>query len=255
MDMTKQWLRAYGLNDKEAELFVLIAKNPYIKVTELQRLTGYIRTSLYYSLNQLVARGLVSENIENNIRTFTIQNRDIFRHHIEHSIHEKQALLKQLPAVEAELKTYIDTQKEHSTVVRYEGEKSIKTALEDAFRCRSKQWHIIAAKDNFLSHMSDEYKQYYLEQRDTRGIKAKTLWEPLDRVQGLKLKDIIFRAPRQLPEDFLGTFHSLVIMYDDTILVVDDHKSMSAYAIKNRATTELFILFFMSLWRAAKPIV
>lgn len=252
MTEAKQWLINYGLNQKEADVYLVIAKIADCRAADIQRETGYIRTTIYYALNQLKAQSLISENIENNIRTFRIIDASVFRNKIEESIKSEQVRLNEVSEFEDYLASLVDEKAGSSYVSRYEGVHAIKQAIEAALRCESKTWHVLAARDNFLTHMPKKYQQYYLSERERRGITSKTLWESIDTSTVISLKDTALRSPRRLPKEFTGNFNSLVIMYDNSVLIIDPYNKKTAHAIHNSATTNLLRMMFMALWSSAK---
>lgn len=252
MKAVKQWLLDYGLNDKEAEVYLVIAESPDCKAIDIQRETMYVRTTIYYALNQLKAQGLISENVSNNVRTFRVNDSSVFRGHIEQIIQTERSRLETIDTIETYLASVRKAAAKESYVSRYEGVRSIKSAVEIAMRCNSKSWHVLAARDNFLAHMPKAYQKYYLTERERRGITAKTLWEPVDDGVAISLKDTALRAPRRLPDPFAGNFKSLVIVYDDTVLIIDPYKEKTAHAITSAATADLMRMMFMAIWSDAK---
>lgn len=248
----KQWLLEFGLNQKEVEIYLVIAKIADCRASDIQRETGYVRTSIYYALNQLKAQGLISENIENNIRTFRVTSTSVFRNKIEESITVEQARLNEVSEFEKYLRSITESKIDGSYVSRYEGTHAIKQAIEEALRCNSKLWYVLAAKENFLTHMPKKYQQYYLSERERRCITSKTLWESVEAVAPISLKNTALRSPRRLPEEFTGNFNSLVIMYDNSVLIIDPYDKKTAHIIHSAATSGLLRMMFMALWSSAE---
>lgn len=254
MNKIDDWLRSYGLNDTEISVYTCILEHPGLKVSDIQRQTGLVRTTIYYTLSQLKAGGLISENTQNNVRTYRCADIDALKRNIETDIKTQRQKIEQLDSLKTVFQTLTAKKPEQdSYVARYEGAEAIKQAIEQAMRCDSKQWHIIAARDNFLYHMSKQYQKYYLEERKRRGITAKTLWEPTDDFKIPSVEDVFYRNPRTLPDEFRGAFNSLVILYDDTTLIIDPYSQKTAHAIHNAASTQLLRLVFETLWKSTKP--
>lgn len=252
MNEIKQWLFSYGLNKKEIDVYTIVLQHSGCKVSDIQKETGFVRTSIYYAINQLKAQGLIFENIDNNIRTFQAQNISVFRDQIEQKIRNEQEKLQSIGAIEEALGSLVKDNLNESYVSRYEGIRSVKSSIEEALRCNSKTWHVLAARDNFLAHMPKSYQQYYLQERKRRNIKAKTLWEPLEKSAKISLSDTALRSPRRLPDSFAGKFNSLVIIYDDTVLIIDPYEQKTAHAINSIATANLMRMMFMAIWDSAE---
>lgn len=256
MNELHNWLQRFGLNDTEIAIYLCILEHPHCKTADIQRLTGLVRTTIYYSLAELKTKGLLTENYQNNIKTYIANDPTSLSSVIESSITERSELLQDLRTI-GPLYTSMATQKANVSdthIARYEGEDAIKQALELAFRCESGRWYVLASYDNFLRHTSKKYQQYYLAERKRRGIKSKTLWEPRTNAKSPSLEEIVFRNPRVLPEAFRGTFDSLVILYDDTTLIVQPYAEQTAHAIHDPSSTHLMRLLFMSIWANADRV-
>lgn len=249
MEKLKTWLRSYGLNETEISVYVYILCHPGCKTSDIQRNTTLVRTTIYYALSNLKTEGLISENTQNNIRTYRAADISNLEGNIEAVIHEQKQKLQELGSLKTMYeKLSLLKAPGESHIARYEGVTPIKQAIEQAFRCASKKWHIIASRKNFLYYTSKSYKNYYLEERKRRGITAKTLWEPTDDFHTPSIEDVFYRNPRKLPEEFHGTFNSLVIIYDDTTLVVDSYEQKTAHAIHNPTSTHLLRLLHEFAW-------
>ena len=253
MEEVKKWLASYGLNETEIKVYLCVLKLPDMKVSDIQIQTGLVRTTIYYALSNLKSGGLISENTQNNVRAYRCNDPDALRYKIEYEVAQQRQKLEQLDDLKAVFES-IKSEKPagQSHISRYEGIEPIKKAIEAAFRCDSKRWHIIASRDNFLYHMNKKYQRYYLDERKRRGITAKTLWEPTDSKPSLAIEDVFYRNPRTLPKEFQGAFNSLIILYDNTTLIIDPHAQKTAHAIHNQASTHLLRLLFDYIWRTVK---
>lgn len=256
MNELEQWLISYGLNDTEIAVYLCIVEHPHSKTADVQKYTSLVRTTIYYSLAELKNKGLITENYQNNIKTYQANNPAVLATSIESEISHHTAMLDELQTV----KTFFDTAgraaatKSTTHVSRYEGEAAVKQAIELALRCDSKRWHVIASYDNFLRHTSKKFQQHYLSERKRRSILAKTLWEPRNSSKIPSTRDIVFRNPRILPTEFRGNFDSLVILYDDITLIVQPYEQLTAHAIHDASCTHLMRLLFMSIWSQAPSI-
>lgn len=253
MEEVKTWLLSYGLNETEIKVYLCILGSPEIKVSDIQTRTGLVRTTIYYALSSLKSGGLISENTQNNIKTYRCNDPNALRYKIELEVSQQRQKLKQLDGLKSVFES-IKSEKPagQSHISRYEGIEPVKKAIEEAFRCDSKRWHILASRDNFLYHMSKKYQRYYLDERKRRGITAKTLWEPADSKPSLAIEDVFYRNPRMLPKEFQGAFNSLIILYDNTTLIIDPYSQKTAHAVHNQASTQLLRLLFDFIWQTVK---
>lgn len=255
MEKLKLWLGNYGLNKTEIDIYICILKHPEIKVSDIQKQTGLVRTTIYYTLAQLKSQGLLSENLQNNVKTYRATDINTLHNNIESEILDKKSQLDQLNDLGPMIKDLQSAVLQDSSyVARFEGIGPVKQAIEEALRCNSKRWHIIASRDNFLHYCSKQYQQYYLKERKRRGITAKTLWEPTDEFAVHDLEEVFYRNPRKLPEEFRGTFNSLIIIYDKTTLIVDPYEQKTAHAIHNPTSTHLLRLLHEFAWKNSAQV-
>ena len=64
-------LEDFGLEEKEAIVYLALLKNPDITATRISQLTNLDRTLMYQITNRLIEKGLASYIIKNNVRYFT----------------------------------------------------------------------------------------------------------------------------------------------------------------------------------------
>lgn len=247
------WLQRFGLHETAIEVYLCIANHPHARTADIQKHTQLVRTSIYYSLADLKSRGLVSENLQNNIRTYHANDPEALRTDITKAMREQETLLEDLDHVSTMFQSTRPVELRPSLVSRYEGDIAIKQAINLAMRCSSKKWHVIASHDNYLSHTTSQYKKYYVEERVRRNIIAKTLWEPHDGMKTPSVKDTVFRNPKVLPDNFRGTFDSLIIIYDDTVLFVSPYDQKTAHSVQDSATAQTLRMMFAAIWQDAPP--
>ncbi len=252
-DEIHKWLEEFGLNKSEITVYIAILEHPDSQVKELVAKTEILRTTLYNVLSQLKTKNLVTEATQNNVRSYRASDFSVFRHAIDARIQKDTKTIEGFEKVEQLLGSFAGTASaQDSYVERFEGVRGVKQSIEKAFRSKSKNWYIIAPVDNFLFNSPRSYQQYYLTERKRRGIKSKTLWDPIKEIENMSLEQSLFRAPRKLPEAFKGSFKSLFIIYDDTVLIIEGYDKKVAHAIHSVDSTQLMKLMFDTIWKGAE---
>jgi len=251
MDL-KEWLLSYGLNESETKVYLSILENPNIKVADIQRQTHIVRTTLYHNISLLKAKGLISESKTNNVSVYKTTGTNSFKSEIEHRIKNEKKSLLSLIELEKDLNNNKQNKLHGSYIERFEGTNAVKQSIENAFRCDNKSWLIIAPVDNFLMGCSKKYQSYYLSEKKRRNIRSRTLWDPTKEINNPTLKDLFFRAPKKLPEEYRDNFKSLFIIYDNTTLIIDSYEQKTAHAIYNNDSTTILKLMFNSMWEIAE---
>ena len=66
--MIRETLRKIGLTDGEVNIYLFLLKKGHSKATVISKELGVARTTIYRFLSSLHEKGLISENIQNNVR-------------------------------------------------------------------------------------------------------------------------------------------------------------------------------------------
>jgi len=137
-------------------------------------------------------------------------------------------------------------------VTEVSGQAGVIDLLELALRCKSRHWQIIAPKDNAIAHLPKDYIAYFKKTRSERQIVSESLWEA--RVAGKKvsLNDVLMRKPRYVPTDIGKQIPSVMLAFDDSLLVIEGTTQPSAVLLQSPAIVETFQLIFAMAWRSVR---
>lgn len=253
MDKILAWLRNYGLHSSEIKVYIDILTHPSTKVADIQKRTGLVRTTLYHTLASLTTKGLVSETTNNNVRRYSAADPKTFAHNIERDIESKNSQLSGLEEI-LELFPRPGTGQDTSAQVEhFRGTTAVKNAIDQALRCSTKKWYIIAPRNNFVKYAGKDYARYFMQQRGKRQIVAKSLWEKHEAWE-LTNRNMLNRNPRFLPDSFNNKFRSLVIIYDDNVLFIEPADQKDATCIRSSDISRLMKLMFDAIWQVAEEI-
>ncbi|HVX23883.1 MAG TPA: helix-turn-helix domain-containing protein [Candidatus Saccharimonadales bacterium] len=132
------------------------------------------------------------------------------------------------------------------------GQAGVMDLLELALRCKSRQWQIIAPKNNALAHLPKDYIAYFKKTRSERQIVSESLWEAKVAGNRVSLNDVLMRKPRYVPADISQKIPSVMLAFDDSLLVIEGTKQPSAVLLRSPAIVETFQLIFEMAWRSAR---
>lgn len=132
------------------------------------------------------------------------------------------------------------------------GVEAVQGLIDNALFCRSRSWLIIAPKDNALAHMPKNYTEYFKRTRRERQIQSQTLWAEADKQDHLGLYDLIMRKPRYIPKDIAKDVPSLILAFDDSLLIIDGTNQPTAIMITSSAVARTFKLIFELAWRSLR---
>ena len=145
-------LRGLGLSNTEASIYICGVSHGELGVAELQKLTSIKRPTIYHALYGLLEKGLVAKSGSEARMRFTFTGPEHLAHLAETQIldiKKKSATAQELLAQVAHVASPGET-----VVSHYEGIEGVKTVVDEALYCRSRQWDIIAPKQNFFAEFS-----------------------------------------------------------------------------------------------------
>jgi HTH-type transcriptional regulator, sugar sensing transcriptional regulator len=246
-------LEELGLAPTESAVYEYGALYPEpLSVQQIQRHTGLKRPTIYYALEQLTSKGLVS-SIQGELRTeFMFQPPQALEQLVQNNVRRERAKLHTVAKL-------IDLMPTHNAasgtkVSYFEGLQGVKTVIDMTLYCQSKQWLVIAPFKNFLSEYDEQYARYYIYTKRRNEIKTKTLWEavmPSSRV--LSAHEVKEKNPRIMPETMKGRFESIMVIFDEKIAIIGPKSQMSAIVIESSEITSMFRGLFHTIWDVSIP--
>ncbi len=251
----KQFLLQLGLTPTEISIYVTNLQFGKQTTAELAKRSGIKRTTTYSALASLIEKGMVGMHTQSGSSYFTATDPNLIERSFVTKIDnlKKQQLdfINLLPLFED-----LTGQSGGATeVASFHGEKGVRTAVDAALYCASRQWKIIAPEKNFFSESDKEYADYFIKVRTQRKIRAQSLWEPaFVKKRKFNQVDFEFRNPRVLPQQLVGKFKNSLIIFDSSVLFVSSVNEATAVLIKSAEIKETMEVFFDGLWLASKPI-
>ncbi len=250
-----EFLESVGLSDTERKLYLSGLQFPEADVNRLVQETGINRTTAYHALGTLKQKGLTSE--------VKVQGRLVYTMHdpkrLDKYLDRKSAAIQKQKQELIQLENLFPMAQPQDTddmsVEKFEEIEGVKDAVEKALYCRSREWKIIAPKDNFFAQVEKEYASYFLKTREERGIRAKTLWERnSSEPANLSLRDFMMRRPRYLQPEFSGKFKSVIILFDDKALFITSAEQHSALLLQSDEIIQTLNVLFDGLWATSQSL-
>jgi sugar-specific transcriptional regulator TrmB len=256
MDKIQTLLIRLGLSKTEAAIYLAGLHVPSIGVYELTRQTNIKRPTVYHALEALLRKGLVSKIGTGKRLVFAMAPPDHLKKLVEQRI---QLIEQEKKTIDDVLPLLLQRIPSHNTkgiqAAQYEGIEGVKTVVETALYCKSRHWDILAPSKNFFSEFDTDYAKYYLQARISRGLTARTLWETTDKSsqRPLSAEEIRARQPRYLPNQFVGKFRSILIVFDDKVALISSLQEKSAILITSSEFQATMSVMFEGLWELSTP--
>lgn len=249
MQEPRKILKKLGLSESEITVYLSLAagrRSP----RDIIKDTGEKRPTVYYALNSLTRRGLVSKSGKESEQKIVLEP----LHKLEHLVDEKKHELDTLTADIQILKTALETaapSHDRPTVSFFEGVEAVKNAMMDTLYCRSKLICSVVPKENFAWQVGSEFVERYVGSRIERKIQTRNLWE--QRVDP-KIYQNYYKGKsdiRILPDVMHGTFQTIVYLYDDKTLYVSSRANAYCVLITSKEHHDTMMAWFEGLWGAS----
>jgi sugar-specific transcriptional regulator TrmB len=242
-------LKELGLSETETTTYLTGLSYETISVQELEKQTGIKRTTLYHALTTLGAKGLVSHSSVGGVRlVYSMAKPERLLRITENKMEKLKTEQATITSLIPLLNNRQPSQEEDIQVRRFNGIEGVKTAIDEALYAKNRHWDIIAPKNNFLFQFNKEYSHYFMETRSKRGITTRALWEKSDLWRPLTSEEISTRRPRFLPDSMTGHFHTLIILFDKSILYISSLNNASAIIVESSELFGTMSGIFESLW-------
>ncbi len=238
-------LGGLGFNEKEIAVYHALCVLGNSTAEEISRKTNIKRPTVYHTLIRLLTKGIVSESGE-KVKSYTA----VTLQRIEGLIQEQKEHLDESKSV---LYSVIENYKKHTPlkevfeVRHFKGVSGVKSLFDMAFRANNKKWDIIAPYKNILREYDEEYAKYYLKAREYYKITSRTLWEKtMERT--LTIQEQKNRNVRFMPEVMQNRFNSMMILFDDSVVIFSSLSEISGVCITSKESSLIFKTMFEFIW-------
>lgn len=246
-------LERLDLSENEAVLYAAMLTHPRSSVRELEVRSPFPRTMLYYVLNQLAQKGLVSSVKEKGRAVYVAEDPerlyDLLAKKEQEFKREADAAQKLIP----ELKQKYRLSNERPNVRTFEGLEEYQKALEDFIISKPKESY--AYESLVAKKPAREVRETHEGRRVKRKIQKNVLFfESKDALEVLKERGYSDYTQYRSILDDIDVFSVDVTLYSGKLLYTSyyDKHEPSAILIEDQALYEMQKSVFMSLWESGK---
>ena len=239
----EQSLTEFGLTPNEVKVYLLLLKTGDVKLQELARRVELPRTTVFNTLNYLIAKGLASKITKERIARYFANEPSKLR---EKALLRVQKIEEAIPELMAMQRTF----QASANVEVYEGAQGAYAIYMDVFKDKEMKYMFgnYYGIRTTLSHLMVSARNIRLD----RKIPAKVLLEPCD--------DEIFHTPkykrisemRQTPS--LKKFPGYLFIYGSNVAMFTSQREIVGVIIRNPEVAQMMKMMFEHYWKDAKPI-
>lgn len=255
MQKAKKILEKLGLSTSETELYLTMLAHGALEARELLRLTRAKRPTVYYALKQLENRGLIhAVPAASGKQRFQAEPPEHLLTMLQLREQEVHALLDEATAALPELRQTSPAREGIPAVSFYQGEQAMKQIVMETLYAKSRHMDCIAPHDNFFWQIGQTFSQRYIDERATRGITTRNLWEEPLKPEILTRSYQGRSQVRILPASMHNRFRTTIFLYDDKVMYISSVASGYVLLVQSKEHHETMKAMFDGLWESSQPV-
>ena len=237
-------LEDIGMSPAEIIVYISLLDGSQ-SVQEIMKVTSEKRPTIYYSLNSLEKRGLVSKTGKEYGNKFQIESIDNLLELVNRNIRKQNDLLEKTK----KLKDFYPKNKINDKVLvsHFDNLEAIKTAVFYSLYGKGKTIRTIVPANNFFHQMGKDFIEEYVNEKLKRNIKTKALWEDIPSKSIIK-NYYPDSEIKQLPVDIHNNFDTTIFIYDDKTLYIAPKKENYAVLIQSKDHAKMMNSLFENIW-------
>ena len=170
----KNILQNYGLNDKEAKVYLSALELGKATGFQIYKRTGLKKPTVYYILDELHKRHLVSLTMQGNKRYFVAEDPQKIKRDLEEKLSSFEELLPQLRSI-------YNISGSKPKIMFYEGKEGLKEVYNDTLQYKSE---ILAfASEGIFQFLGKDYNDYYIAKRVKKHIPVRGIVPTTDTLE------------------------------------------------------------------------
>lgn len=252
--MDISYLEKIGLTRGEIKVYTSLLELGATTAGPLTKRTGMQKSAVYFCLDSLIEKGLVSFITKNNVKHFEAASPERLLDYLEAREKEIDAQKKNVREIIPQLYAKMEHPEKRETAKLFEGWAGMKSAFDDILRSSG-------PKDDYLAYsvcvdpeILPRFKRFITKFHQKR-IRKKI---PFRIIIGEELKNIIgkdrskepFTEVRYFPMGFMTP--AAINVYTDKMLLAIWTEEPSALLIENKSVSDSFRDYFKVLWKSAK---
>ncbi len=239
MDEVEEALHTIGFDEKEVLMYVALLKRGESSATIISKETGIERTLVYYILERLLGKGLVSFKQKNNVKYYAASDPK----NILVSLNEKLKVYKNvLPTLQKMKRATSDGDLQVDVFKGFEGSKAV---LRDIFK--TKKEILVLGEQGQLQKEYPEYKHVYFHSLEKTNIQERVIVrEDLRGKVGSSKKSEF----RYVSKDSISP--TTTTISDDKIIITVWEKPTYHIVIKSKKIADSYKTYFQHVWKGAK---
>ncbi len=251
MNQPELYLKKLGLTESEITVYLRMVAGAQ-NARDLMKTTKMKRPTVYYALNSLLKRGLVSKSGKEGDSTFTLSPFERLIAIAREKEDEAVSLTEQIGEFIPSLVSASSSKIEKPAVSFFEGVDAVKHVVMDIMYTKNRRVDLIVPEKTFFWGFGEDFLRKYIEERRQRNIKTRNLWEMEIEPENFKKYFSDLSETRILPKIMKDKFQTTIFLFDDKTLYVSSFKNCYAILVASKEHNDTMSAIFAGLWDIAK---
>lgn len=229
--MVREILRKIGLSDEEVNIYLLLLKKGNSKATTISKELGVARTTIYRFLSSLHEKGLIGENIQNNVKYFYPVNPERIPEIIEERAEEAKEIVPKLTSLQRGIE-------DEARVELFKGKEGIKSIMRDILRER-KPYTFLGEAEKYFSEI-EIFVIQWLRKVEAKKVHGKLLCSKDQKFKIARTEKYKLLSHDLIPEISVWTYGNktaLMIFSDPPYAILINNKQVTS---GNKKTFDYF---------------
>ena len=229
-------LSELGFEERESKIYLSLLKEQEQTALSLARNTKIDRTTIYDLLEKLIQKGIVSQTIKNNSKTYKAIESKALLTYFKEKYSSLESILPQLSSLQSK-------KQEKLSCELFQGKDGLKTPLKEL---------IETGKDYKAINIENEFEEILGFFNDSGVLKLDEFKAKEIAIveKGSKFKKLKNGKYKFLDKKLLSPLTTVI--YQDTVLFILWTEPYFAIRIKNKQFTQAQEEYFSLLWQLAK---
>lgn len=238
-------LKEFGLNEKEARVYLALLELGEAKAHEIARKAGVVRPTAYDILEKLITDGLVGAYDKKKIRHYTANEPEKIRQ----KLLEKQRMFE---TVLPELKSVYNKLKAKPKISFFEGIEGTKTVFNDTLTAADKQLRGILSMYDLFKIPGKSFMDSYVKRRVGEGFSLRVIRsQPKEVMETWPTSTEENRQLRYAPPHMI--FEMTTYIYANKVSLISTAKENFGMIIESEEFARTMGYMFEALWQVSQP--
>jgi len=244
--MNTEVLKSLGLTPNEISIYIALLKSGKTTITKISQMTNIVTSATYYSLENLIKKGIITYTIVSNKKQFQAIQPTQLLDIMERKKEEIEKIIPELEKIQGKLEDNVQTN-------IYEGTDAIRGIYKNILKnlSRGERYFVVGARqlgneDNTaLNMIIDSFHR----EREKRGISADIIFskDVKDNVESAIKKFKYIKARYNNSKT-----NSYILIYKNRVINFLHTKNLIAIEMISDEISKSYRQFFMELWKQSK---